>query len=196
MVNLLSPRLFGAHVLWGPDDEAAPSPSRHQWWAAGELVHRPFADPLGTTAGQLAGPLGLPFSQRRLVAQGWVNHRVFLDPSTLSSYRGNAADQYVFLSGQLRADARPEVLFQTLVHECRVFPFLYVVGESRLLIGAMGASGNPPSPTDPAMARRRPVMPTIQSAVSGIELIQEPARNLTAQVDHRYERVFPRRSST
>ena len=87
-----------------PDDEAAPSPSRHQWWAAGELVHRPFADPLGTTAGQLAGPLGLPFSQRRLVAQGWVNHRVFLDPSTLSSYRGNAADQYVFLSGQLRAD--------------------------------------------------------------------------------------------
>jgi hypothetical protein len=174
----------------GSPDEPAPRPTDHQMWAAGELVKRPFASVDGAPEGQLVGPLGLPFSQRRLVAQGWVNHRVFLDPSMLSSYRGNQADQYVFISGQWKPEARPEALFQLLVRECRVFPFLYVVGHGRTLLGAMGSTGAPPATPD-GTPRRRPVMPTLQSAISGIELVQEPARSLAVQVDHRYERLFP-----
>jgi len=180
----------------GEPDEPPTIPTGHQIWAAGELVQRPFTEDGSGSGGRLVGPLGLPFSQRRLVAQGWVNHRVFLDPSTLSSYRGNAADQYVFVSGTLRSEARPELLFQTLVRECRVFPFLYVVGRERLLIGAMGSAGGGVPGRDNPATRRRPVMPTLQSAISGIELVQEPARNLGSLVDHRYDRIVPRRTAS
>ncbi|HEV2519453.1 MAG TPA: hypothetical protein VGX00_02370 [Thermoplasmata archaeon] len=175
---------------------AVPAPpvplTEHVRWAAGELLGRPFV----TTGdgGRLVGPLGLPFSQQRLVARGWITHRVFLDPSRLSSYRGNAADQYVFISGTPKAGFRPEELFQTLVRDSGVFPFLYTVSPERVLIGAMGASGRPRPPELPEGGPRRAVMPILQDAISGIELIQEPAPSLPIRVDHRYDRLLPRRA--
>src|SRR5208337_910141 len=48
----------------GPEPEAARF-TRHQLWAASELVQRPFASSTGGRGGQLVGPLGLPFSERR-----------------------------------------------------------------------------------------------------------------------------------
>ncbi|MCI4349131.1 MAG: hypothetical protein L3J93_02790 [Thermoplasmata archaeon] len=179
-----------------PAENDVPLPSEHQKWAAGELAYRPFADSSPAALGRLVGPLGLPFSQQRLVALGWVNHRVFLDPSRLSAYRGNAADLYVFISGSLLPGIRPEVVFQTLVRECEVFPFLYVVGDGRLLIGAMGASRPPRPGARAGPARTQPVMPTLQKSITGIELLQEPASGFAVAVDHRYDRVAPRRSAT
>ena len=103
-----------------PGPTGAPDPSTeytsHQRWATAELLARPFTD--SGRGSHLVGPLGLPFSQQRLVAKGWVNHRVFLDPSKLSSYRGNAADQYSLhlghpetgiASGSTLPSARPRV---------------------------------------------------------------------------------------
>jgi hypothetical protein len=184
-----------------PPEEGSRPLSEHQIWAAAELVHRPFVEPTRALDGHLVGPLGLPFSQRKLVATGTVNHRVFLDPSKPSAYRGNAADLYVFTTGTLRPDARPAQLFQTLVRECQVFPFLYVVGADRLLIGAMGRAVEPARPSGapakppPALAGRRPVMPTLQESIEGIEILQEPARQCELEVDHRYDRLIERRPS-
>ncbi len=165
----------------------------HQRWAAGELLARPFgADRAG---GRLVGPLGLPFSQQRLVARGWVNHRVFLDPSRLASYRGSAANLYVFVSGTPNPGMRPEVLFESLVRESRVFPFLYAVGSDRILLGAMGASTPGAGPgASSGGGPRRPVMPTLNASISGIELLQVPATSLPVIVDHRYERLIPRKA--
>ncbi|MCI4358145.1 MAG: hypothetical protein L3J95_00740 [Thermoplasmata archaeon] len=184
------PRGLGGDARSGTDPaEPLPALTDHQRWAAGEMLSRSAED---SGAGlPLVGPLGLPFSQQRLVAKGWVNHRVFLDPSKLSSYRGNAADQYVFIAGKPKADLRPEELFQSLVRESRVFPFLYVVGPDRVLIGAMGASAARKSSVSPGSDARQPVMPTLQESISGIEVIQEPAPSLPILVDHRYDRLIP-----
>jgi hypothetical protein len=185
------PRGIGGPEPTPPGDGGTP-PTDHQRWAAGELLARPFVD--SENGARLVGPLGLPFSQQRLVARGWIHHRVFLDPSKLSSYRGNAADEYVFISGTPKPGLRPETLFQSLVRESRVFPFLYVVGSDRLLIGAMGASrqrGAPPSPD----GSRRPVMPTLQESISGIEVIQQAASTVPIRVDHRYDRLIPRKGA-
>lgn len=176
----------------------------HQLWAAAELVHRPFIDPSRTPDGHLIGPLGLPFSQKRLVARGWVNHRVFMDPSTIPPYRANAADVYVFVTGLLKPGARPERLFELLVRECQVFPFLYVVGSERLLLGAMGSStearraatsaaATPELGAPPGRTSRRSVMATLQESIQGIEILQEPAHLCHLDVDHRYDRILARR---
>ncbi len=147
----------------GMDGAPASDPSipltSHQWWAVGELLRRPFVAAEQGRGAHLIGPLGLPFSQRRLLQRGWVVHRSILDPSRLPPFQGRAADQVVLISGTPRAGARPEELFATLSRESRVFPFLFAVGPERWLLGAMG--GSAPLPEE-IRAVRRPVLPTLQ----------------------------------
>lgn len=168
------------------EDEAALSP--HQKWAVGELLRRPFVATDQGRGGHLVGPFGLPFSQRKMLAKGWVTHRTLLDPALVPEHRGKAADQVVLLSGSPKAGARPENLFATLTRECRVFPFLFVVGRDRWLVSALGGA-NPPPP-DP-QSPRRPVLPTLREYLEGIEILQEAAAGFVAQVDHRYDRLLP-----
>jgi hypothetical protein len=160
----------------------------HQQWALGELLRRPFAAAEQGRGGHLVGPFGLPFSQRRLLARGWITHRTFLEPSRLPPYQGKAADQIVLISGTPRPGARPEVLFSTLTRESRVYPFLFVVGPNRWLMGALG--GASPAPVE-ARAARRPVLPTLREYLEGIEIVQEAAAGFTSPVDHRYDRLIP-----
>jgi hypothetical protein len=177
------------HGLGGPlrTAEEDPAPlSKHQEWAIGELLRRPFVATEQGRGGHLVGPFGLPFSQRRVLARGWVTHRTLLEPGRLPAYQGRAADQVVFVSGTPKPGARPEQLFQTLTHECLVYPFLFVVGEDRWLLGALGGG----SPTAAGPSERRPVLPTLRESLEGIEILQEPANNFTSPVDHRYERLL------
>ncbi|MCI4336017.1 MAG: hypothetical protein L3K17_02305 [Thermoplasmata archaeon] len=175
--------------LGGSADGITGELSRHQRWAASELVHRPFVAEATGRAGHLVGPLGVPFSQQKMLRAGWVVHRVLLDPARVPPYRGRAADQLTLIMGELRADVRPEVLFATLTRECRVFPFLYVTDGARLLIGALGRT--PGAPEASSIEPRRPVMATLQSALQGIEVLGESAAGFRAVVEHRYDRLFP-----
>ncbi len=183
--TLAYPHGLGGALDEGPDG-APPPPTSHQLWAVGELLRRPFASPDPERGGHLVGPLGLPFSQRKLLAKGWITHRTILDPSRLPPFQGRTADQVVLLSGTPRRGARPEELFALLTRESRVFPFLYVVGDERWLLGALGSS----SPRrDEGSATRRPVLPTLREHLEGIEILQEAAPGFSAPVDHRYDRL-------
>ncbi len=162
--------------------------SAHQWWAASELVLRPFAASDQGRGGHLVGPLGLPFSQRRLLQRGVVVHRTILDPGRLPPYQGRAADQVVLVTGTPKVDARPDVLFATLCRESRVYPFLFATGADRWLFGALG--GSTPRTSDEGGARR-PVLPTMREYLEGIEILQEPANGFVSTVDHRYDRLLP-----
>ena len=170
-------------------EDGEPPQARHRIWAATELVHRPFIAESDGRGAHLVGPLGLPFSQLRLLRDGWVGHRVFLDPSRVPPYQGRSADQVVLISGGLKEGAEAAAVFATLTRECRVFPFLYVTHERRVLLGALGRG----SASSPASAEevRRPVLPTLQESLEGIEVLQEPAANFRALIDHRYDRLLP-----
>jgi hypothetical protein len=187
--TLSYPHGLGGALDAGPGEEAeAPGPlTPHQLWAIGELLRRPFTAAEQGRGGHLVGPFGLPFSQRRVMSRGWITHRTLLEPSRLPPYQGRAADQVVLICGTPKAGARPELLFSTLTHECRVFPFLFVVGTDRWLLGALGAGG-PPTSTDPD---RRAVLPTLRESLEGIEILQESASSFVSPVDHRYERLLP-----
>jgi hypothetical protein len=177
------------HGLGGelPEEEGGPTLTSHRQWAVSELLQRPFQGTEDGKGAHLVGPFGLPFAQRRMLAKGWVDHRTLLDPARLPPYQGKSPDQVVLLSGAPRAGARPETLFATLTRECRVFPFLMVVGEERWLVGALGASSPPPDQA----AGRRPVLATFREYLEGIEIVQEPADRFVARVDHRYDRLLP-----
>jgi hypothetical protein len=170
------------------EETAPPRLSPHQWWAASELVRRPFTAREGSRGAHLVGPLGLPFSQRRLLQRGWVVHRTILDPARVPPYQGRAADQVVLVTGTPRAGARPELLFSTLSRESRVYPFLFVTGPDRWLFGAMGGAASRTSEGD---AARRPVLPTMREYLEGIEILQEPSAGFFSSVDHRYDRLLP-----
>ena len=172
----------------GTQEAPGATSSSHQRWAIGELLRRPFVAGEQGRGGHLVGPFGLPYSQRKLLAKGWVTHRTFLDPARVPSFRGRAADQVVIVSGSPRAGAEPERLFAELTRESRVFPFLFTVGSDRWLLAALGGS----SPSTAASAGpRRPVLPTIREYLEGIEIVQEPAAGFSSPVDHRYDRLLP-----
>lgn len=183
--------------LGGPIGKEGPTASqlRHRQWSTSELVQRPFRAEAEGRGGHLVGPFGLPFSQLRALRDGWVTHRVFLDPSRVPPYHGRSADQVVLISGSLRKGARPEQLFASLTRECRVFPFLFATHDGRALLGALGrGAANGRAPTEPSEADRRPVLPTIQEYLEGIQVLQEPAAMFRTVVDHRYDRVIPGRT--
>jgi hypothetical protein len=180
--------------LGGAPDPAGREPKQladeRKSWAARELVHRPFVAEAAGKAGHLVGPLGVPWGQQRLLRSVAIRHRVFLDPGRVPSHHDRSADQVTLLTGRLRAGSRADSLFALLTGECRVFPFLYVAEGDQLLMGALGASS--PSSGRPGLTTaRRPVMPTLQEHLSEIDLIQEPAAQIRATVDHRYDRLFP-----
>ncbi|MCI4369481.1 MAG: hypothetical protein L3K09_07970 [Thermoplasmata archaeon] len=183
------PHGLGGTPAAEPESLAA---SRHHRWAATELAQRPFEAAAQGRPDHLVGPLGLPFSQQKLIRQGWISHRVLLEPSQLPAFRGRQADQVLFIYGELKAGARPEQLFAVLTRECRVYPFLYVSQSGRLLIGGLGGIPATPPPGAPAGESRRPVMATLQQALRGIEIVQESAASLTIATDHRYDRLLPR----
>lgn len=180
--------LGGREEPVGSEEDAEVAPlTPHQQWAMGELLRRPFTATEQGKGGHLVGPFGLPFSQRRMLARGWITHRTLLEPSRLSPYQGRSADQVVLVSGTPKPGARPEELFSTLTRDCRVFPFLFVVGGERWLLGALGSGGAAAQP-DPG---RRAVLPTLRDALEGIEILQEVATGFSTPVDHRYDSLLP-----
>ncbi|MGD0718672.1 MAG: hypothetical protein ABSA15_03730 [Thermoplasmata archaeon] len=182
------------HGLGGarPDavGDAAPDPplTPHTRWALGHLLGRPVAATERGDDGHLLGAFGLPFSERRLLANGWVTHRVFLEPSRLPAYMGRTADRVHFISGIPRVGARPELLFATLTGECRVFPFLFIVAKDRWLFGALGGSSPENGPGGETRSRRS-VLGALREALEGIELVHDASENFSMVVNHRYDRL-------
>jgi hypothetical protein len=171
----------------GVEDESPAALTPHQSWALGELLQRPFVAAEQGRGGHLVGPLGLPFSQRRMLQRGWIVHRTLLDPAKLPPFRGRSADQLVFVTGVPKDGSRPELLFSTLTRESRVYPFLFVVAEGRWLLGALG-SGTPAAGAEPP---RRSVLPTLREFLEGIEIQQAAAAEFSMTLDHRYDRLVP-----
>ncbi len=161
--------------------------TRRRGWGAGELVRRPFQGPDGARAAHRIGPVGLPWGQRKLLNQGWMAHRVLLDPVELPPFRGRSAPMQVFVVGAFRANARPEELFAALTRDAQVYPFLFAVGGGKLLLGALG---QPPATAGSLPSERASVMGVLKQRLEGIEILQEPAALLKTQIDHRYDRLF------
>lgn len=177
------------------DAVIAQGPDLRRSWAAAELLQRPFhVDPTGR-APHRVGPFGLPWSQQRLLSGGLVTHAVLLDPSRIPPFEGRTAGQVIWITGRFRRGETPEGLFARLTRDCRVFPFVFAAQDGTALLGTLGQGAPDGAPSDARSEEpRRPVLATLMESLEGIELLQESVSAMRYAVDHRYDRLLPRRS--
>ena len=148
---------------------------------------------LPQVAGAVPGPGGL-FSglggrtaRARVLRQGWMDRRAFLDPPQLPAYEQWQLKEVVFVQGRLREGRRPEVLLHTLFVACEIHPFLFATDGNQLLFACLS-----PVPHDAGRPKRRiSVSGTLDRYLEQIETARMAASELETLVNHRYERFAP-----
>lgn len=151
-----------------------------------ELVHLPFGIGPVPREGHRLGPLGLPRSQRRLLAQRAVVHRTLIDPRHLPPYRGRAGDEIVLITGAIRDPQIFPKLLPDLWRDCRVYPFLCATDRSQVLLAGLSQAGRGSTADG---FPRRPVLATLSESLQDIEVRRQPVSSLEVVLDHRYDRL-------
>lgn len=144
-----------------------------------------------TTGGSTAtkplrgSPFFLPRSQQRLLSEGAIERRTFLDINKIPPYQDRALESVVFIHGNLAAGATADQLFGRL-SAIDVSPFLFVEDGSRILLAAL-------SPNPESQSHRRTgvtVLGNVQQFVNEIEVERLPVSLMTIHANHRYERLL------
>jgi len=167
-------------------DEPFPRLTNHQRWAMRYLLERSSPAAGHPATAPRTSAWGLPSSARKMLELGWVSHRTLLAPLRIPPFQSRQTSRLYFVVGRPRPGRRPEELFQELVQDCRVYPFLWVVGDERWLIGAAGG----PSGSERPVSRGRPVLPTIGESVTAIEIFEMEGASMTTPIDHCYDRLL------
>jgi hypothetical protein len=128
----------------------------------------------------LRGEPSLPARMRRVVRAGHLQYRVFPNLDRLPPFDGRSLQRIALVHGQLLPDQRPEGLFQALVHDAGVSPFLYVTDGRTVLLGALSS--------EDVGIERLPVLETLRRYLDGIEVTREDLRTLSAPILHQYGR--------
>lgn len=119
--------------------------------------------------------------EQRSERLGWAAHRSLLDPRAVASSVRGFPMWLSFVNGRLLPGRTPADLFRALVAVARVSPFLYVSDGTTVLFAALsrgpGAAGSP---------GRGPVLPTVQTCLKEISVVQWPLQTTRVLVDHEY----------
>src|SRR5215469_15354755 len=126
----------------------------------------------------------LPRSDQRLLAEGAVDRRTFLEPRALLTLNRSTAHNLAFVTGTL-IDGGQQKLARRLA-SIGILPFLFAADDSRVIMGTLSRS---PGPSD--LARPRPaVLKNLQEFLTQIEIWREPIDGMNQVVNHRYDRLF------
>jgi hypothetical protein len=137
------------------------------------------------SGGWMKGP-AKGMRERRLLRQGMVEFRSFLDPVECSRWASNFPDAVVFVRGTLFGGTGPEALFRALVEECGVSPFLFATDGKAVLFCCL--SDHRRDSREPPSSRRVPTLEVMQRFLRQIVVARELLDTLTPVVDHRYDR--------
>lgn len=151
---------------------------------AAALVTRPFLPAGERGAGEGTSGVFTRRRQRRLLGDGVVEHRMFLDVTQVPAYQQRRASNVVLVHGELLEGRRPEGLFRALVSECQVTPFLYATDGRDVLLAALA-----PAPGAARAGLRGGVLATVRASLRAIEVVRTPVETLSTPVNHRYDRL-------
>ena len=145
------------------------------------------------TSGGVGARAHLGRFERRILRDGIVQPRTFLNPAAVVRWVGGFPPQVTFLHGALRSGRRPEGLFHTALGDCGLRPFLFVTDDRSVfmahLSGGGGRSGRDHRTTTP-------VLPALQDWLSEIVVVRQPLDGLEVLTDHRYDRPFTHGAGT
>jgi hypothetical protein len=128
-------------------------------------------------------PYFLSRSLRYLVRAGYAGYRTFLDPHSIPPCDGRRVSGVALVHGTLKPGAAPEAVFQALVRNCRVFPFLFAANQQELLFASLVQT---PPPSGSNLRGRENVLSTLESMMERVEVLREPVDSLEILVNHRY----------
>lgn len=151
------------------------------------LVKRPFAEGDSCRLPHLVTPSSLPRSQRRLLAEGFVEWRAFLSPGKVPRYNGSEIGDLIFLAGRLREPSAHGVLLRQLAG-ADVNPFLLASDGSRVLLGMLGIGLR--GGTVPRRRTGVSVLGLLNDHLDEIEMARDPFLQVSEVRSHRYERLF------
>jgi hypothetical protein len=128
------------------------------------------------------GPSTLPRHLRRSARLGYLRYRVFPRFDRVPPFPDASVDGFAFVSGTLARDRRPEELFQALIWNARVFPFLFVTDGGTVLLGAATSSASRPGGSS--------ILAEIGRYLNRIQVVRLPLRSISTTIDHEYGRLF------
>lgn len=128
------------------------------------------------------GPSALPRHLRRSARLGYLRYRVFPRLDRIPPFPDASVDGFAFVFGSLAMDCHPEELFQALIWNARVFPFLFVTDGRTVLIGAATSSA-PRTGGGSSLAE-------IGRYLNRIRVVRLPLRSISTTIDHEYGRWF------
>lgn len=165
---------------------------------AGTLARRPWATDSEPAVPRRRSPRFFSRSERRALANGLVEHRVFLDLTRIPVTRGMRASGLAWVLGRLQDDRTPEGLFAALRSRAHVAPFLFATDERRILLGALARAAASGAPRGFDGAERRPIQQVLQEHLEEIEVVRSPLETIRPIRDHRYDLLLapPRRSGS
>jgi hypothetical protein len=134
--------------------------------------------------------LHLPRSQRRALEDGVLSLRSIPDLARIPPYGEARIGEVVLITGELRGSSGIEPLLHSLTADCRVFPFLFVESEGRVLLGGAAQTSARFPGRVPLSSARRAVMPTLLEHLDHVDYWLEPVESWRTVVDHRYERTL------
>jgi hypothetical protein len=176
------PRALGGEVGGEVPDGHSPA----FWEGIHGLLARTSPSVPPVAAAHRLRPMGLPRSQVRILANGYVEHRVLPDLTKLPPVGGARIERLALLMGSLLPGSDAKLLFQELVGSARVHPFLYAHAGGEVLLGAVaGARGTTVEGARP----RTSVVETLRRHLRGVETFWMETENLRAVVDHDYLKV-------
>jgi hypothetical protein len=126
--------------------------------------------------------------ERRLLNEGAVQFRSFLNPAACSQWATGFPGGVAFLRGRLVNRRLPDELFRTLVEDCTVSPFFFATDGVSVVFGCLSRNTREYAGAD-ALPRRNLIF-ELKKFLSQIVVVREPLDALVPVVDHQYDRPF------
>jgi hypothetical protein len=190
VVGAAGPRIYPRPLpRWsggGAAEEELPTPRLRR--DAEALIRRPFAQRGGPLNGKHLGSIVGLGAGRGALASGLVERRCFPDLGRLPGYQGWSLRSVGFQWGKVKAGHGPEALYQELLQEGGMTPFLFATDRRSVLIGALS-----PAPQLTLARDHRRISEILVSRLESSRFVSAPVSSLSSPVNHRYDRLLPAR---
>jgi hypothetical protein len=157
------------------------TPSLTQRQAVADLANSAAEHSRPPTAGPVASWLNRRSAEEKFMREGWGMFRSFLNPVEVARSVTGFPAWCAFVRGMLLPAARVRELFQALVAEAVVSPFIFATDEQQVLFATLSEG-----PGHRRKVDRVPVLAVVRRYLRDIAVVRLPLGSTRIIVDHAY----------
>jgi hypothetical protein len=157
------------------------SPSPIQRQAVADLAYEDFGRTGRPAPGPFAPWLDRRSAEEKCIRKGWGTFRSFLNPVEVARSVTGFPAWCAFVRGMLLPEARVRDLFEALVAEAVVSPFIFATDEHQVLFATLSEG-----PGNRRSVERVPVLSVVRRYLRDIAVVRWPLGPTRVVVDHAY----------